>query len=116
MSEFGGPPDRTAEGIRIARRQILPVAREQRGFQGIYLLHDPQSGRSLSVTLWETAEDMSVSEQSARRARSASARASGDAVLSVARYRVVLCELVSAPERCGAESSRASASAPPRGL
>ena len=51
VSTFRGPARRTAEGIWVAREQILPVARLQDGFRGIYLLHDPESGRSLSVTL-----------------------------------------------------------------
>jgi heme-degrading monooxygenase HmoA len=97
LSVFQGPPDRTAEGIRVARKEILPIARQQPGFRGIYLLHDPVSGRSLSLTLWETQEDMVTSEESAQRARSTSTQVSGDAVVSVERYEVALSELVDSP-------------------
>ncbi len=54
VSTFQGPPDQTAEGIRVAREQILPAARLMDGFKGIYLLYDRESGKSLSLTLWET--------------------------------------------------------------
>ena len=50
VSTFQGPPDQTAEGIRVAREQILPAARLMDGFKGIYLLFDRESGKSLSVT------------------------------------------------------------------
>ena len=65
----------------------------QEGFRGIYLLHDPHSGRSISVTLWENEQDISSSEEAARRARSESVGASGDEVVSVERYEVALSEL-----------------------
>ncbi len=93
VSTFQGSSERTAEGIRVAREQILPIARLQEGFRGIYLLHEPESGRSISITLWESEQDMASSEEAARRAREQSAMVSGDAVLSVERYEVALSEV-----------------------
>ena len=69
ISTFEGPPEQTAEGIRLARRRFLPVARLQEGFRGIYLLLDAESGRSLALTLWGTEEDMARSGAAVRRAR-----------------------------------------------
>ena len=93
ISTFRGPPEQTAEGIRIARRQFLPAARLQEGFRGMYLMLDAASGRSLAVTLWETEEDMARSEGAVRRARAESAEASGESVVSVERYEVAFGEL-----------------------
>ena len=93
VSTFQGPPDQTAEGIRIAREQILPAARLQDGFLGIYLLYDREGGRSLAITLWETEEDLKASEEAALRARAESARATGDVIVGVERYEVALQEL-----------------------
>ena len=93
MSTFQGPPDQTSEGIRVAREQILPVARLQDGFVGIYLLYDRESGRSLAITLWKTEADMRASEEAALRARTESAQASGNVVVGVERYEVALQEL-----------------------
>ena len=73
VSTFQGPPDQTAEGIRLAREQILPAARLMDGFKGIYLLYDRESGKSLSVTLWETEADMQASEEAASQVRTQSA-------------------------------------------
>jgi heme-degrading monooxygenase HmoA len=94
VSTFQGPPDQTAEGIRVAREQILPAARLMEGFRGIYLLFDRESGKSLSMTLWETEADMRVSEEAANRARRESAEASGETVVSVERYEVALRALI----------------------
>jgi heme-degrading monooxygenase HmoA len=43
--------------IRVAREQ-LPGARQQSGFQGYYLLTDPESGKIIIISLWETREQM----------------------------------------------------------
>lgn len=94
ISTFEGPPEQTAEGIRLARRRFLPVARLQEGFRGIYLLLDAESGRSLAMTLWETEEDLARSEEAVRRARAESAVAAGEEVTSVERHEVALVELV----------------------
>src|SRR2546423_13249729 len=94
VSTFQGPPDQTAEGIRIARERILPAAKLMDGFKGIYLLFDRESGKSLSVTLWETEEDMRASEEAANRVRAESADTSGETVVGVERYEVALQALV----------------------
>ena len=94
VSTFQGPPDQTAEGIRLAREQILPAARLMEGFKGIYILFDRESGKSLSVTLWETEADMQASEEAANRARTESAETSGEIVVSVERYEVALYEIM----------------------
>ena len=86
VSTFQGPPDQTAEGIRVAREQILPAARLMDGFKGIYLLYDRESGKSLSITLWETEADMRASEEAASRVRAESAETSGEQVVGVERY------------------------------
>lgn len=94
VSTFQGSPDQTAEGIRVAREQILPAAKLMDGFKGIYLLYDRESGKSLSVTLWETEADMRASEEAASRVRAQSAEASGDEVINVERYEIALQTLI----------------------
>lgn len=94
ISTFEGPPEQTAEGIRVARRQFLPAARLQEGFRGMYVMLDAGAGRSLAITLWETREDMARSEGAVRRARAESAEASGETVVSVERYEVAFGETV----------------------
>ena len=94
VSTFQGSPDHTAEGLRVAREQVLPAATLMDGFKGIYLLYDQESGKSLSLTLWETEADMRASEEAANRVRAQSAEASGDKVINVERYEVAIQMLV----------------------
>ena len=94
VSTYEGSPDHTAEGLRVAQEQILPAAKLMDGFKGIYLLYNRESGKSLSVTLWETEVDMRANEEAANRVRAQSAEASGDKVINVERYEVALQMLV----------------------
>lgn len=94
VSTFQGPVDQTAQGIRVAREQILPAARLQDGFKGIYILFDRSTGESVALTLWYTEDDMRASEEAALRARTESATASGEVIIGVRRYEVALQELV----------------------
>lgn len=94
ISTFEGPPDHTAEGIRVARQQFLPAARLQKGFRGMYLMFDASKGHSLAMTLWETEEDMAQSEEAVQQARDESARRSGEVVMAVERYEVAFGEVL----------------------
>ena len=93
ISTFQGSPDQTTEGIRLARERILPVARLQDGFKGLYLMFDQESGRSLAISLWETEEDMRASEEAAGRVKSQSASEAGETITGVERYEILLQQL-----------------------
>ena len=43
--------------IRVAREQ-LPGARQQPGFKGYNVLTDPESGKIMIISLWESREQM----------------------------------------------------------
>ena len=66
-----------AEGFgnltRMVRKQ-LPVIPEQPGFRGFYLLRDPESDKLMTISLWETKEDLQASV----------ARAAGQTALAAA--------------------------------
>ena len=96
VSIFEGAPDEIDEGLRQAREQVLPRARQMDGFKGIIALGDRQSGKTLGITLWESEEDMRASEEAANRLREESAEAGGGTVAGVERYEVGLFEVPSA--------------------
>ena len=50
--------DKNAETVEIYRNSIVPAAKEQKGFKGGNLFTDDQTGKFISITLWETEEDM----------------------------------------------------------
>ena len=73
VSTFEGSPDQVDELTRHAAERVLLALRDLDGFNGILGLADPQSGRVLAVTLWETEEAMRAIEEAANQLRSETA-------------------------------------------
>jgi heme-degrading monooxygenase HmoA len=75
--------------IRIAQQQ-LPGIRDQPGFSGFYLLADRTSGKLMTISLWQSREDL-------RRVKSRSARlrskAAGEIEIGVNTPRVDIYEV-----------------------
>ena len=68
--------------------QILEQIRKVPGFQGLYLLVDPSTGKSMSLTLWEDEQTMGASETEGTRIREESAKREGERIVSVERFEV----------------------------
>jgi heme-degrading monooxygenase HmoA len=66
MMTFEGSSNEIDEAIGLAREQLLPLERQMSGFLGWILLTDKESGKLVSLTLWESEELMGVSDESAR--------------------------------------------------
>jgi heme-degrading monooxygenase HmoA len=103
LSTFQGPPDQIDQGVRYAQENIVPTLQEVEGFEGLCLLVERQSGKVLTITLWESEEAMRASEEEANQLRSEhrgqwaqvpTAEAGGQEVAGVGRYEVVI-----SPER-----------------
>jgi heme-degrading monooxygenase HmoA len=52
------------EAINIYKESIVPVAKEQKGFKSMNLLTDLDTNKFISITFWETENDMIASESS----------------------------------------------------
>lgn len=52
------------EAIALYRDSLVPVAKQQKGYQGLYLLTDRNTGKTMSITFWETEADMMANEAS----------------------------------------------------
>jgi heme-degrading monooxygenase HmoA len=50
-------PGKIDEAIGIYR-DIAPVVKQQQGFKGALVLTDPNTGKGVSITLWETEADL----------------------------------------------------------
>ena len=57
-------PGKADEAIGIFRDSVVPAAKEQKGHRGHYLLTERKSGKSISISLWETEADMTTGESS----------------------------------------------------
>jgi hypothetical protein len=93
VSTYEGPPDRIDQGLSHARERILPAARNIAGFSGILFLVDRETGKALTVTLWESEQAMRDSEEEANRLRQESAEAAGETIAGVERYEVPILEV-----------------------
>ena len=56
--------DKRNEAIDVYRDSVVPAAREQKGFQNAMLLTDPETGKFISVTMWDSEADMKAGETS----------------------------------------------------
>lgn len=82
------------EGDRVVRERVLAAARQLEGFKGLLNLVDPDSGRAMTLTLWESREAMERSEEAANRLRSqATQEVRVSASPIVERYEVRLMEM-----------------------
>jgi heme-degrading monooxygenase HmoA len=55
-------PDKAAEATNIFQNSVLPAAKAQRGFRTGYMLTDAASGKGMSVTIWDSLEDLQANE------------------------------------------------------
>jgi heme-degrading monooxygenase HmoA len=83
------PPNGMESVIRIVHEQ-LPDARQQPGFTSFYLLADREAGKLVTISLWESRENVLAVEARAAELNSKATRTSGMAVSDVTGYEVVL--------------------------
>jgi heme-degrading monooxygenase HmoA len=55
------PPAVRTDVVRVAQG-LAPVLRNQRGFESLQVLTDPNEGEGIIVTLWQTEADAEASE------------------------------------------------------
>ena len=52
------------ETIKLYEESVVPTAKSQKGFRGITLFTDRQSGKGYSISIWDSEEDAIANEQS----------------------------------------------------
>ena len=93
VTTYEGPPDQLDQGISHSRERILPAVRNVAGFSGVLFLADRETGKALTITLWESEKAMRDSEEEAGRFRQESAEAAGETIAGVERYEVAILEV-----------------------
>ncbi len=100
MSTFQGAAGQSDEEIEqqleSVRNKILPTARQMDGYQGALTLGDRSTGKSVSLTFWESEEAMRASEEAADRLRQQSAEETQDQIVGVERFEVYINEMPTA--------------------
>jgi hypothetical protein len=57
-------PGKLEEAIRIEKESILPAARMESGFKGLYFMTNRKTGQGLTISLWNTEAEMIQAEKS----------------------------------------------------
>jgi hypothetical protein len=96
VSRLEGDPKMIDEATRRSLEEILPRARKLSGFAGAIAMVDRHKGRTLLVTLWDSAEKMRSSEEQANKLRQESAEVGRGRVVGVERYEVMYAKLPAA--------------------
>lgn len=93
VSTIQGPTDQLDQGLERMKTEIVPSVK-QLGAQGIISLADRTTGKSLTITLWDTEEDLRESEEQANQLRRQAAEGIGaSSEPQVERYEVVVYEV-----------------------
>jgi heme-degrading monooxygenase HmoA len=93
MFAFEGSSEEIDAAVALAREEILPLERAMSGFRGLILLSDKETGRLMTLSLWESEELMLQSEASARMIVRMAAQSLGGKRRSVEPFDVELFEL-----------------------
>jgi hypothetical protein len=97
VSYYAEPPEQIDATVINWRNNVRPGVRRQMKELGLkdhgaMVLVDRGSGQSLSISFWETEDEMRASEEQAARSRGEIADAGGGNITGVERYEVVIDE------------------------
>ena len=57
-------PGKLGQAIKVERDSILRAATVEKGFKGMYFLTNCKTGKGMTISLWDTEEDMMAAEKS----------------------------------------------------
>ena len=99
---------RTAEGVKnfdagiaLLRDEIVPQLEQQRGFRGLSLSGDRQSGQVSVLTVWETQSDLDASQSAAEKFRTDALAALGAGAPTVQTFEETVAEVGAVPPGSG---------------
>ena len=56
--------DKLDETVKLYEESVVPAAKSQKGNVGAYLLVNRETGKGVSITVWDSEEDAIANEQS----------------------------------------------------
>ena len=89
LTTIQGTTDKIADAIRVVENDVIPAVKVIAGFRGGYWCVDRKSGRMLTLTLFETEQELQASEAAASQLRKTSTEKLGFEVKNVERYEVI---------------------------
>jgi heme-degrading monooxygenase HmoA len=88
VSQYSVRPERLEEGQRAIEEHVIPALRMQPGYSGGLLLANPESGKVLAVSLWESEQEMHATDEASHWFRLFGAAAVEGTVTGVETYEV----------------------------
>lgn len=96
MSTLQGPQNQSDEEIeqllKVVRETVIPAAKQMDGYSGVLTLGDRSSGKTVSLTFWESEDAMKASEEAANRLRQQAAADMDEEIVAVDRFEVFINE------------------------
>jgi heme-degrading monooxygenase HmoA len=86
--QFQGTPERLDEALVFVKDEVVPRLQEAGGFKGISSLVDRSTGKFMSITFWESIQDVERTRQLSEELRGKAAEALGATFLAVEEYEV----------------------------
>lgn len=86
-------PERIVDVRRVVRDVVHPGIRDEAGYVGYIVLGDPDTGRALGVTLWESEAARESSDAKARQIRPRVEEETGGTMQSVNTYEVLFYDV-----------------------
>jgi hypothetical protein len=108
VNDVRGSVERIDDVLELTRQQVLPTLKSQRGWLSVLVMVNRQNGRSLLMTVWDSAANRDASEAAVRLLREQSGATAGASTVDVSLYEAAVVELDAAAFPVGA-SQRAPA-------
>ena len=86
VSRYSGDADRLSAGFEAVTRELEQID----GFAQAFFLTDHESGRAISITLWDSREALDASAEAAHRMRTRATEPADATIDGVESYDVVL--------------------------
>ena len=93
VSHYEVRPELLQGGQRALEEHLIPALRMQPGFSGGLLLGNPEEGKVIAVSLWESERDMHATDEASVWFRAFGAEAVGGEVTGVETYEVYRARL-----------------------
>ena len=74
-------PNKVDEGIKLWTKDVLPLLKKQKGFQGASLVGSRKSGTGMAVTYWESETAMKEARNAFRPSALKSLEATGGSIV-----------------------------------
>jgi heme-degrading monooxygenase HmoA len=93
VSHFDVRSERIQQGYQAIVEHVLPALEMQKGYTGALLLANSQQGKMVTVSLWESEQEMHATDEASRWFRLFGAKATEGTVKDVETYEVYIARL-----------------------